>query len=157
LKGLIERPDRRNAYQNLDDVEFRGVELASGGWFTERWFARLAYTYLNAEEELPDGTERQLRSRAKHSGYGELRYRFPYNIDLNLNGIYSDGLYDLDGDQNHVELPNYFVLHVKATKAFTDSLSMYVSVSNIFDEDYEHRLDFPREGRAFVVGATFQR
>jgi len=156
VDDLIERPDRDTTYQNLDEITFKGIDTAAGGWFTDKFFGRLAYTYLDAEEKLPDGTERQLRSRARHSAYGELRYRFPYDIMLYLNSVYSADLYDLDSDQNHVRLPSYFLLHTKASIDINESLSTYISISNVADTDYLHRLGFPREGRAIRVGVNFQ-
>jgi iron complex outermembrane receptor protein len=156
VDDLIERPDRNTTYQNLDEITFKGVDTAVGGWLTENLFGRAAYTFLDAAEELPDGSERQLRSRARHTVYGELRYQFPYDIMLYLNSVYSDGLYDLDGNQTHVKLPSYFLLHTKASIGISESLSTYISISNVTDTDYLHRLGYPREGRAIRVGVSFE-
>lgn len=152
VDDLIERPGRRDLYQNLDRVRLKGIEAATGGWITDRVFARLAYTYVNAEEELPDGGSRQLRSRPKNTVQGEFRYQFPREYLLSVNGIYVSGLYDLDPDENYTEIDSYFVADLKLNKTFDSRFNAYVSVLNLFDKYYIHRIGYPREGRTFVVG-----
>jgi iron complex outermembrane receptor protein len=156
VDDLIERPDRRSGYQNLAEVQFEGIETAASIRPHDMVFARLAYTYLDAAESAPAGGERQLRSRAKHSVYGELRIDLRDDLRLSLNGIYSDGLYDLDGEQNYIKLPGYFALHAKIAKRFGDKVGVYLSVSNVLDEDYSHRLGFPRPGREAKLGLTLK-
>jgi iron complex outermembrane receptor protein len=155
VDGLIERPDRDSSYENLPDTTVQGIEVATGGWLNERIYGRLGYTYLDAAEQAPTGGERQLRSRAEHSGYGEVRVRLPARVELAMNAVYSSGLHDLDGDDNYVGLPSYFVLHLKASVALTDGLEAYLSMDNLTDETYAHRLGFPQPGRSVRVGLTF--
>lgn len=152
IDGLIERPGRRDLYQNLDRVTLQGIETATGGWINETIFARLAYTYVDAEEELPDGGTRQLRSRPKNTAQVELRYQFPREFLLSFNGIYVSGLYDLDPDGVHTRVDSYFVADLKLNKTFNSHFNAYVSVTNLFDTHYVHRIGNPREGRAFFAG-----
>lgn len=152
VHDLIERPDRTSSYQNLPDVEFEGIEVASGGWLSERVYGRLAYTFLDATERTASGHERQLRSRAKHTVYGEVRIDLGYGTRLSMNGIFSDGLHDLDSDQMHVELPSAFVMQAKLSKQIGKYFQSYISIANATDTDYEHRLGYPRPGRDVRVG-----
>jgi iron complex outermembrane receptor protein len=154
IDGLIERPNRRSTYQNLDRVTLKGVELSSGGWINDKVFLRAGYTYVDAEETIEDGSNRQLRSRPKHTGLVEFRYQFPGQWLLTTNGIYVSGLYDLDPEGVYTEVDNYFVGNLKLNKTFTARFDGYISVSNLFDTDYVHRIGYPREGRAFVVGVA---
>ncbi len=156
VDGLIERPNRDSGYENLAPVRISGVETSTGGWLSEALYARLAYTYVNAKESLPSGSSRQLRSRPEHTAQVELRYRFPWQILLAMNGIYVSGLYDLDDDDVHTELDSYFVLNLKVLKVVTDRLEAYLATTNLTDEDYLQRLGDPREGRAVRVGFQFQ-
>lgn len=152
LKDLIERPDRRSLYQNIDEATFKGLELSSGSWLTEKLFGRVGYQYLDASETLEDGSSQQLRSRPKHSTYLEARYKLPFNIMTAINGIYVNELYDLDDDDNFVELPSYLVLHLKASITLQENISAYIDISNLTDKNYGHRLGYPREGRTFRAG-----
>lgn len=154
VDDLIERPDRRSEYQNLDRVTFKGVETAAGGWLTNQIFARLAYTYLDADEDLPGGGSRQLRSRPKHTAQAEFRYLFPRDILLSFNGIHVSGLYDLDPDDVYTKLDSYFVANCRISMPFADHYEAYAAVSNLGDVDYEHRWGYPREGRAFNLGMS---
>jgi outer membrane cobalamin receptor len=155
VDGLIERPDRDSIYLNLPETTTKGVEIATGGWVTEKVFTRFAYTYLDVEENLVDGTTRQLRSRPKNTVLFEFRYLFPRDVLFSFNSIYVSGLYDLDPDDVYTKLPSYFVGHAKLLWPFTPELAGYLSVANLADEDYEHRIGYPREGRWAAIGLTF--
>ncbi len=156
VDGLIERPDRRSTYQNLPKVTIDGVEASTGGWVSDQLYTRLSYTYVKADESLPDGKSRQLRSRPEHTAQAEVRYRFPWQIVGSANGIYIAGLHDLDDNDVYVKLDSYFVANLKASKVFNDTLSGYMAVTNLLDENYEQRLGDPREGRAVRVGFDLQ-
>lgn len=155
IDDLIERPDRRALYQNLDRVTITGMEAATGGWMTPRLFARLAYTYVDAEEDVPGMGSRQLRSRPEHTASVDLRYRWPRQLELAVNGIYVSGLHDLDPEGVYTELSSYFVANLKLSKTFARHYQAYVSVSNVDDNDYEQRYGNPREGRAMLLGLSY--
>ena len=154
VEGLIERADRRALYTNFDTVEIDGLEMAASGSWNDTLLTRFAYTYVKAEEDLPGGGSRQLRSRPKHTAMAELRYRFPAAFDLSLTGIHASGLYDLDPDDTYTELSSYFVLNLKASYAFSGRYEAYLAVSNLGDADYLQRIGDPREGRAFMLGVN---
>lgn len=156
IDDLIERPNRQSTYMNLDSVTFQGVEMAAGGWLTDTVFARFAYSFLDADEQLPGGGNRQLRSRPKHTTQTEFRYQLPRGILLSFNGLYLTGLYDLDPDGEYQRLSSFFVANVKARMSFSDNYEAYVAVSNVDDTNYQHRLGFPREGRAVSVGLNLE-
>jgi outer membrane cobalamin receptor len=152
LKDLIDRPDRRSLYQNLDSVTIRGVETAAGGWLTDKLFARLAYTYVDAEEDLPGGGNRQLRSRPKNTLMMEARLRLPAQILWSVNSTYLSDLYDVDDDGVYVKIDSFTVIDSKLSMAVSSRATAYLAVSNITDENYEHKLGYPREGRAYRIG-----
>ncbi len=156
VDDLIERPDRDSVYTNLDQVTFQGVEMAAGGWLSDALFARFAYNFLDADEQLPEGGNRQLRSRPKHTMQTEFRYWLPYRILLSFNGIHVNGLYDLDPDGEYQKLSSFFVANVKARMSIGENYEAYVAVSNVDDTNYQHRLGFPREGRQVNVGLNLE-
>jgi len=155
VDGLIERPNRDSIYMNLPETTTKGVEIATGGWVTEKVFTRFAYTYLDVEENLPDGGTRQLRSRPKNTALFEFRYLFPRDILFSFNSIYVSGLYDLDPEGVYTKVPSYFVGHAKLLWPFTPKLAGYLSVANLADENYVHRIGYPREGRSVAIGLIF--
>ncbi len=154
IDGLIERADRRALYTNFEPVTIDGIETATSGWISDAFFTRLAYTYINATEDLPDGGSRQLRSRPKHTAIAELRYIFPAAVTVSLSGIYVSGLYDLDPDGLYTRLPGYFVATAKAIWEFSDHYEAYLALSNVGDADYMQRLGDPREGRRLMLGVN---
>ena len=156
IDGLIERADRRATYTNFEPVTIDGVEAATGGWWNETFFTQLGYTWVDAEEDVPGGGSRQLRSRPEHTAMAEFRYRFPANVTFYFNGIYVTGLYDLDPDDTYTELSSYFLANVKASWAFSPHYDAYLAVTNLGDTDYLQRLGDPREGRAVMLGVNFE-
>jgi len=156
VKGLIERLDRRSTYMNLDDVVFKGFEAAVGGWLTNRDYFRFSWNYLDARETQPGtGGRRQLRSRPKHTLTAEYRRKFSHGMKISLNSIYVRELHDLDADDVYIEISPYFVANAKIEQSFNAHVSIHVAVANLLDENYEHRLGYPREGRSLQVGLTF--
>ncbi len=152
VDGLIDRADRRSAYENLPDVTFSGFEAASGGWLSERVFGRAAYTLVTADEELPDGSERQLRRIPRHTLTTEIRYRLLRSVLLSMNVVYVADLYDLDPDDVHTKLEDYVLVGLKTSLDLGSHLSAYAAVSNLTDQDYANRLGFPLEGRTLRLG-----
>lgn len=153
VDGLIDRFDRQSPYENLEDITFKGFEAASGGWLSERVFGRAGYTYVHANEELPDGSARQLRRIPRHTVTADLRYRFPRNVLASLNAVYVADLFDLDPEDVHTQLSDYVVVGLKTSVDLVQNLSAYVAVSNVNDENYVNRLGFPLEGRTLRLGA----
>ncbi len=156
VSGLIERPDRTSLYQNLDPLTIKGVEASTGGWLSDALYGRVSYTYLDAEETAPDGRSRQLRSRPGHTTQFELRVRLPAQVLAAFNGIYVDGLHDLDDDDVYTSIDSYFIANIKVSKDFSERLAGYVVVSNVTDADYVERLGDPRAGLTVRLGADFQ-
>jgi outer membrane receptor protein involved in Fe transport len=105
--------------------------------------------------ELASG--RQLRSRARHSAFADLRFRPSDSWQVSLNGQYLADLFDLDDDEVHTRLPSILVVDAKATVRLSDRLSAYLAVSNITDENYYFRIGDPRPGRAFGAGFMYDR
>ena len=77
---------------------------------------------------------------------------------LNLRGVYVDEMYDQlpstsNPDTEVVRTEDYFIANARlATPKIGDTVSAYVEVDNIFDEDYEQEIGFPGRGRNFRVG-----
>ena len=98
-----------------------------------------------------------MRSRPEHTVTAEYRRRLGRGVELAFNGIYVRGLYDLDAGDNYTAIPAYFVANAKVTMEIAPWGSAYVAIANALDEDYVHRLGFPREGRSFQLGFVFGR
>jgi iron complex outermembrane receptor protein len=156
IDNLIERSDRDAPYTNFEPVNIDGLETAIGGWWGAKAYTRLAYTWVDAEEELPDGGSRQLRSRPEHTAMAEFRYLFPANITLAMTGIYVSGLYDLDPDDTYMELQSYFLAGLRASWDFAEHYQTYLAVSNLGDTDYLQRIGDPREGRSVMLGLQLE-
>jgi outer membrane receptor protein involved in Fe transport len=152
IDNLIEREHRRALYTNFDRVTLQGIEMSAETWWADRFFTRLAYTWVDAEEVLEDGSKRQLRSRPEHTAIIDLRYEIRADLLLSLNGIFVAGLHDLDPDGNYTRLDSYFVSNIKLIRSFAGNYEVYAAVSNVFDENYQQRIGNPREGRAFLLG-----
>jgi outer membrane cobalamin receptor len=152
LTDLIDRKDRKSPYENLENVSFKGFECSSQAWLKQHVYGKLGYTYLLAEEELPDGSTRQLRRLPKHNINFEFRYTFPFGLRVSFDGNYVAGLYDLNPDAVYTKIPNYLLLNTKTLMTVVAHLDLFVAIRNITDEYYFQRFGYPREGRAVRLG-----
>jgi iron complex outermembrane receptor protein len=156
IDGLIERPDRRSTYQNLNRVSYQGLEAQTGGWLSEAHFARVSLALLEAEESAPGGRTRQLRSRPEQVWTMEYRYRLAVGGELSLTALRVTGLHDLDADDVYVELKPYWVGDLRYSHRIRRGFRGYLAVSNLADEDYQQRFGYPRPGRQIMLGLTYR-
>ena len=77
------------------------------------------------------------------------------DITYHFNGQYFNSIFDYDIDGKILNQPNYFLLNANISKRISSYLKSYFAVRNIFDENYYHRLGYPREGRTWHLGIKF--
>jgi outer membrane receptor protein involved in Fe transport len=87
IKNLIGRqdvPDPETAglvsiYVNIGKATTKGVEVDLGADITDSFWAGLNYTYMLTEDKL---LNRELEGRPRHRANLDLRYRFPFGLNL---------------------------------------------------------------------------
>lgn len=141
-------------YQNIDNVDTHGVELAATVKPVNRLTLAAAYTYLHTEDTA---TGEPLLRRPKHTLSGYLAYahkRFSLTIDMIYVGKRPD--VDYSSWPSDTESPSFNTYNVSLVVPVFSSLSIFGKVSNVFDKEYQEFFNYPAPGRRFELGLKYR-
>ncbi|MEM8570645.1 MAG: TonB-dependent receptor [Pseudomonadota bacterium] len=157
---------------NLDGTSHRrGVEVTGAYIISDAFDVSLAYTYLDATEEVPteDGGTRDVVEvrRPEHELYLQGTYRFPNDqTSVNVGIQYVSGLYDLDfktasfisgefdDDFDRVKLDDYTLVDVSFRHDFNELVTLTGAINNLFDQDYQELEGYATQGLVAYLGLT---
>ena len=131
-------------YDNIAQVESKGVELFAGYVLTDWLSVNGNYTYIDAE----DGDGNELTRLPEHSG----------NVSLSVDpdGPFSGAvLVRYNGDEantNGTTLDGWTRVDLTGRYALNESVDLYGRVENLFDEDYQQILGYGTPGLSGSVG-----
>ena len=131
-------------YDNIAQVESKGVELFAGYVLTDWLSVNGNYTYIDAE----DGDGNELPRLPEHSG----------NVSLSVDpdGPFSGAvLVRYNGDEantNGTTLDGWTRVDLTGRYALNESVELYGRVENLFDEDYQQILGYGTPGLSGSVG-----
>ncbi len=152
VQGLIEKPARKSPYANTPDAVIKGVEVTLSGAVSERTSLTISFSDNNAQEQLEDGSSRQLRSRPEQSMFADLRWELPNSLSASLRASWYGGLHDIDDDGIYGEVDNAWVMSAVTEYTLSDTATVTLSLNNLTDATYEHKLGYPRAGRSAMLG-----
>jgi len=162
MKDLIDQyvdpADGLIVFQNLSEVEARGVELALSGRWDWGPRSRASYSYVQAEDK---DTGESLVDSPKHlAKWNLLTPVIPERLFAGIEVLYDSEAKTLAGHEtDDVVLTNLTLTYASASKRMEIAASIY----NLFDVDYanpgfnEHVQDqIQQDGRTFRVGLTYR-
>ena len=143
---------------NYEEYLFKGIEFSVDTQPCDGLRVRLAYSYLDSEDQSEGSLRDELQHRPEKKYTVEVTYRFPFGLTL-----YSDVLrvvdqyfYNDDDPFLKKELGDFTVVNLKlAQKFFKKALEVYLGSDNILDEDYEQSYGLPQAGRTIYGGLTY--
>ena len=158
---------------NLDGTSHRnGIEVFGRYSFSNAFDASLAYTYLDATEEVPTqaGGSRDVVEvrRPEHQLSLVGTYRLPNDrTTITAEVEYVSGLFDLDfrtasflpggqfdDDFDRVELDDYFLVNLAVRHELNEQVTLTGGVTNLTDDNYQELTGYATQGRTFYVGLT---
>jgi iron complex outermembrane receptor protein len=148
-------PSDEDQYQNIDESLFQGFEFGINSTLIPRNTLELHYTYLDAEDKSADRTSDKLEEQSKHKFYLSDLITVTDQLSFFAKAQYNSKRYEEDRDGNWDTLDEFWVVDAKAIFDFTKNLSIEAGLKNLFDENYEYSMGYPREGRTYFVKATF--
>jgi iron complex outermembrane receptor protein len=158
VDNLIEQkvlPSGEEQYQNIDESVFQGLEFGINSTVIPRNTLELNYTFLDAENRSSERTSDKLEEQSKHKLYLSDLITITDQLSLFVKAQYNSKRYEEDEDGNWDTLDEFWVVDAKAIFNITKSLSVEAGLKNLFDENYELKVGYPREGRTYFVKATF--
>jgi len=145
------------SYENVDNAETKGIELALTCQPVEDVIIRASYTYTETENE---STNEDLLRRPNNKFSADITYRFLERGNVNLNLLYVGERDDIffNGvtfESGRTELANYTVVNLAASFMVTDKLRLFGRVDNLFDEEYEEVWGYDTAGISGYVGGEY--
>ena len=137
---------------NIEGISDRqGVELSTSFTVSDSLLINAAYTYTDSQD--PDGVEEQLR--AKHIGSVNVAWQPKPDTKVNIN-IQHNGSQTDYGFPNPVKLDAYTLVNVNANYTASDKMDIYLSLNNLFDEDYQQVNGYETLGFGAYIGLRYK-
>jgi outer membrane receptor protein involved in Fe transport len=125
---------------NLGEMESTGLELEAKYQAGENWEFFLSYLYNDAEitkePENPDIVGNQVRQVPKHSGTVKIRNSNEW-FDATFTARYVGERFE--DELNSLPAEDFLLFDLNVSRQMTESLQVFLSVENLFDETYEIR------------------
>lgn len=137
---------------NIEGISDRqGVELSSSFAVSDSLQVNAAYTYTDSED--PAGVEEQLR--AKHIGSINVAWQVKSDTKVNINVQHNGSQTDY-GFPNPVMLDAYTLVNLNANYSASDKMDVYLSLNNLFDEDYQQVNGYETLGFGANIGLRYK-
>jgi iron complex outermembrane receptor protein/vitamin B12 transporter len=101
------------------------------------------------------GESGKLRNRPEWRGGLSLRWRPSERLDATMNGIYVGTVHDFSVPTGEVKLDSWVRVDAAVNYEVRSGLEGFVSIENLFDEDYEEFVGFPAPGITARFGVRF--
>ncbi len=140
--------------ENVDQARTSGVEVAAQTTLGDAVKARLAYTYLEAND-LTQGT--RLLRRPRNSVNADLWHDFGHGVSAGAGLVYVAGEQDVDAQTYlTVNSPAYTVVRLYAAWQVNQRFALKVRLENLLDEKYEPVNGYPALGFGAFGGAEWK-
>jgi vitamin B12 transporter len=139
-------------YDNFQQTNAQGVELAFTAHLTEQLSLAANYTTMEAENAAR-GTPNfghELPRRPNETANAQLSYEWPIGLTATVAVQHAGRSFDTIS--NTYVLDGYTLFDLRASYAVSDSLEVYGRVENAFDEEYETVRRYGTLGRTFYAG-----
>lgn len=135
---------------NVDAARTQGLELSATKHLKGQWDARVAYTYLEAED-LTQHT--RLLRRPRHTLSVEIWTNLGHGFSLGGGVLYVADRMDVDARTfATIKAPNYSVARLYGAWKVSPRTTIKVRIENLFDEHYEPVDGYPALGARVLAG-----
>jgi outer membrane cobalamin receptor len=150
VTDLIGRSGKNDPYENIDHAVFKGFETGLEWNNQSGIILKLFYTYLEAIDKSPENSG-YIEHRPRHKIDTSVAIKFPARFYISADISYvSSQIYYSDDEEIHLE--PYTLLDISLIKKVGRFMEFFVTVRNLFDEDYYESEGYPREGRMILAG-----
>ena len=140
--------------QNVEQARTQGVELAAKFDLPGSWKARLAYTYLDANN-LSEGT--RLLRRPRNSGSLDLWQDFGRGFSAGTGVVFAADYQDVDAATfATIDAKSYTVVRLYGAWQATKRLAVKVRLENLLDKKYEQVNGYPQLGFGAFTGVEWK-
>ena len=145
-------------FQNFEEYEFTGFDLASEIGCIDNLILRASYSYLHTKDLATEGKD-ELQYRPENRITVQGRYAFDFGFTANVSLLYVADQYTYSkaaiapGEYLKKKLDDYIVVNVRLSQSlWDDRIIVYIGADNILDEDYEETYALPQAGQVIFGG-----
>lgn len=139
---------------NADRARTRGLELSAQTTLVDIGEARVAYTYLEADD-LASHT--RLLRRPRHAFNADVWHDFGHGVSVGTGVLFAAGRQDVDAQTfATIDAEDYTVVRVYAAWQATDRLALKARVENLLNEKYEAVNGYPALGFGTFISAEWK-
>lgn len=151
VDDLIDRQSKNDPYENLDEVTLKGFETGIMVSDYKGFTLFLNHAYLDAWQEPTDGSD-DPRVRRYYAPRHKVDYLLSWRARFGLE-IAHAGQFIGDRVNSYEEpMPDYYPANLKAAQSIGRHAKVFLSVRNLFDQDYEEESYYPMAGRTIIGG-----
>ncbi len=139
---------------NVEEARTQGVELAAKVDLAGSWKARLAYTYLEADNQ----TEHvRLLRRPRNSGSLDLWHELGGGLSAGMGMAFAAGRQDVDAATfATINAPDYAVVRLYGAWQATPRLALKMRLENLLNKKYEEVNGYPQLGFGAFAGVEWR-
>ena len=140
---------------NIQEARTRGMEVGCGAsFFDERLHARLAYTWLQAENLT---TSTRLVRRPEHTLNADISANVTDKLVLGTGLIWVANREDFDSNSfARIDAEDYATARIYTRYQLNDMVAINGRIENLFDQKYSEVDGFPARGIGAFTGVTIQ-
>lgn len=162
INGFVFDPDFGGftAANSVNESQRQGAEV-SYSWRANDWQLQAYYSYIDASEEVADGSALTELRRPKHSGSLSVTFS-PSNLPftMNVKADYTGSRFDqffppFPEPSQRVGLKPYTLLNTSIQYHANDSATVQLSAHNLLNQDYEDIVGFVGESRQIRLSVNY--
>jgi vitamin B12 transporter len=152
VKNFIERNEATNLFDNVAASTVYGVDVSGSAVLFDRLRLRGSYSYMHSKDETSSGRD-ELQNRPENMFVMDADYDLGtgFGMHMKMRYIADQVYYSRTTPLVKAQLPDFTVVDARLRWQARDNVELHIGVDNLFDENYEEEVGFPRPGR-FVYG-----
>ncbi len=139
---------------NIDEASTQGIEVDWRSYLTKSLSYRVAYTYLEAENDV---TGARLLRRPEHTLSFDINNTFADRFTLGFGGYWIQNRHDIDPvTYATITGDDYLKARIYGDLDVTDNIEVNLRIENAFDEEYMEVEGFPGRGLGVFGGVKLR-
>jgi vitamin B12 transporter len=153
VEQYIEKNDATDLYENYESYDFKGFDVYLFTPFLTTGTIGLGYSYLDTKDKSPGAQRDELQYRPEHKFTVDMGYTWYFGLSAHADLLHTAGQYHYSDTFEKGRLKDYTLVNVKLEqKVYKDTLSVFLGVNNLTDENYEESYGLPQAGRTGYAG-----
>lgn len=137
---------------NVDKAEYKGFELGATYFAGQNLELGGNYTYISAKYK--SGADSRVYDIPKHKAFAYVDCKIVPKFSIYASQHMISSRYS--NSYEVTKLAGFGATNIKFSYKPTESLSVEVGISNLFDKNYEYREGYPEEGRVFFTNLRYK-